>query len=142
MHSFHDAPEHTPLPAVPPTSRGSLGPAADAGGAPASPGLSALERALTAYGPETLLKRQSAAEEALRAAARLLASEARAADPVRAERLVVGLRQAWDALPALGRVPADVPRRAVWDRLVLLCCEEFYAPAAHGGSSPPGPPQA
>ena len=82
-----------------------------------------------AHAPEALLAREVTGAERLRAAARLLADEARAANPVRAERLLVALRQAWEELPRVRRGADDDARRALWDRLVLICCEEFYAPA-------------
>ena len=108
------------------------------------PGLDVLQRVIAAYGPERFLGqgRRRAADRALRAAARRLAADARAVDPVRAERLLVELRRAWQGWPAVQGVPDDGVRRALWDRLVLLCCEEFYAPAGQPGTSPAGPPPA
>jgi hypothetical protein len=98
----------------------------------ASPGLEALGHALAAHPPDRLLARAPDADGALRQAARLLAAEARAADPVRAERLVVALRPAYGRLIEIDCVPAAGPCRALWDRLVGLCCEEFYAPTPNG----------
>jgi hypothetical protein len=93
-------------------------------------GLDALARVLAAYEPERLTGRGTArkADRALRAAARRLAAEARVQDATRAERLLLELRRAWRELPAVRQLPDDGARRALWDRLVLLCCEEFYAP--------------
>jgi len=103
--------------------------------APADPvevsGIDALGCVLAAYAPERLLGRGEAraSDRALRAAAHRLAAEARAQDAVRAERLLIELRRRWQKLPEIQRVPDDGRRRALWDRLVRLCCEEFYAPA-------------
>ena len=95
-----------------------------------TPGLSALARTLTAYPSDALLVRASAADAELRAAARLLAAEARAADPVRCERLLMALRDGWKALPEVQRLPVEPQQKALWDRLVAVCVEEFYASPA------------
>ena len=108
-------------------------------------GMAALERALAAYGTERLGGRGDAreADEALRAAAGRLAAEARARDPVRAERLLVALKPAWRALPAVQHAADTDARSDLWDRLVRLCVEEFYAPArASGARAPAAPPAA
>ena len=93
--------------------------------------LAALEHVIAAYGRERLAGtgQRRAADRALRGVARRLAAEARAADPVRAERLLVDLRRAWQGMPAVRQIPDSGPRRALWDRLVRLCCEEFYGRA-------------
>jgi hypothetical protein len=98
--------------------------------------LAALGHVVAAYGAERLTGagQRRAADRALRSVARRLAAEARAQDPVRAERLVIALRRAWRDLPAVERLPGD-PRRVLWDRLVLLCCEEFYAPTRAAAAS-------
>ena len=94
-------------------------------------GLDAIRRVMAIYGVERLRGRGNAraADRALRAVARHLAAEARLRDPVRAERLLLELRRAWRELPEVRQLADDGCRRALWDRLVLLCCEEFYAPA-------------
>jgi hypothetical protein len=136
MQPIQDAQPFQP----PPASSLAFGAAASSssGATAPSPGLCELERALAAFPPETLLVRESAAGDALRAAAHLLAAEARAADPVRAERLLIALRRAWRELPEVESLPGDGARRALWDRFVRLCCEEFYAPA-RAAASPAGP---
>lgn len=103
-------------------------------------GLAALARVLDSFPADRLLGRGEAraADRALRADTRRLAADARAADPVRAERLLTELRRAWRDLPAVRRVP-DGRRGALWDRLVRLCCEEFYPPPAHAGMAPLSP---
>ena len=73
-------------------------------------------------------------DRALRRIAQRLAAEARAQDPVRGERLVIRLRRAWRDLPEVHALGEDGRRELLWDRLVLLCCEEFYAPT--GGTAP------
>jgi hypothetical protein len=100
-------------------------------------GLDALGRVLAAYGPERLLGHGDARESdrALRAAARRLAAEARVQDPARAERLLIELKRSWPALPSLAELRDPIHRRALWDRVVLLCVEEFYAPARPSAAS-------
>ena len=96
-----------------------------------SPGLRALAEALRSRAAPALLV--PGGDPSLRSAARLLADEARAGDSVRAERLLIALRRVWCRLPEAQAVP-DPERDALWDRLVLLCCEEFYA---GGAGAPP-----
>ena len=97
-------------------------------------GLDALDYVLAVYGPERLVGRGNAreADRALRAAARVLAAEARVEDPARAECLLVALKQSWPTLPAVARMADVDARRALWDRVVALCIQEFYAPARVG----------
>jgi hypothetical protein len=97
-------------------------------------GLDALALVITVYGPERLCGHGSAriSDRALRDAIRRIAAEARAEDPARAERMLIALRQAWLQMPAVRHLSHDSPRTALWDRIVTLCCEEFYAPAADG----------
>lgn len=99
--------------------------------------LDALGCVVAAYGPERLLGRGNAraSDRALRSAARRLAAEARAQDPARAERLLVQLKGAWPALPAVRAVTDLRERRALWDRVVGLCVEEFYSPPAGSAAS-------
>jgi hypothetical protein len=128
-----------------PLARRVARPPAPAAGAPAPAGVFAalddVGHVIAAYGPERLLGRGDgrASDRALRAAARGLAAEARARDAARAERLLLDLKRAWPALPAVQAVPDLAARRALWDRLVLLCCEEFYAPARPGAPSSDAP---
>jgi len=74
----------------------------------------------------------------LRAAARLIAGEARALDPVRAERLLIALKAVWAALPEVQMLPPGGPREAFRDRLVACCIEEFYSPTTLEAPTPPG----
>lgn len=92
-------------------------------------GIDALATVITLYGPTRLLGRgeRRASDHALRAAVRHLVEEARQTDTVRVERLLIELRRAWRAMPTIQRLPVDGPGGDLWDRLVLLCCEEFYA---------------
>ena len=94
-------------------------------------GLEALGLVVSVYGAERLVGRgnKRVSDRAFRDAARRLADEARARDAVRAERLLIGLRGAWMQLPAVQRLTDAAARRALWDRVVLLCCEEFYSPS-------------
>lgn len=93
-------------------------------------GLEALGIVVSVYGAERLAGRgeKRASDRAIRDAARRLAAEARASDAVRAERLLIWLRSTWTQLPAVQRLTDTRARRSLWDRLVLLCCEEFYSP--------------
>lgn len=93
-------------------------------------GIEALGLVVSVYGADRLTGRgdKRASDRAIRDAARRLACEARQRDAVRAERLLIGLRSAWMQLPAVQRLNDAVARRSLWDRVVLLCCEEFYAP--------------
>lgn len=100
-------------------------------GPPDISGIEALGLVVSVYGAERLGGRgnKRVSDQALRDAARRLAAEARARDAVRAERLLIGLRSAWMQLPAVQRVSDAAARRALWDRVVLFCCEEFYSPS-------------
>lgn len=98
-------------------------------------GLDVLRRARALYPPTPGLRRTTGLEgppssdaTAVRAAVRRLAAAARRVDPVRAERLLIVLRQAWQTLPPVERRVERDARALLWDRLVALCCEEFYAP--------------
>ena len=103
-------------------------------------GIEALGLVVSVYGADRLAGRgdKRASDRAIRDAARRLAREARERDTVRAERLLISLRSAWKQLPAVQRLSDAVTRRTLWDRVVLLCCEEFYAPEweASGGACP------
>jgi Arc/MetJ-type ribon-helix-helix transcriptional regulator len=94
-------------------------------------GLEALGLVISHYGIDRLVGRgdRRTSDHALRDAVRRLTAEARDVDAVRAERLVIGLRQAWSQLPAVQELGIDSPRGDLWDRVVRLCCEEFYASA-------------
>lgn len=95
-------------------------------------GLQALSHVLAEYGAERLLGHGGKGESgaAFRAAARQLAVESRAEDPVRAERLIIGLRSAWRELPQVRALDDRESSQALWQRLVRLCCEEFYEGSA------------
>jgi hypothetical protein len=96
---------------------------------PSRRALAELARVVGSHPPSRLLRRDTDAAEELHDAARLLADEARGRDPVRAERLLIGLRGAWRALPEVRRLSDGRTGAALWDRLTMLCVEEFYAPA-------------
>lgn len=93
----------------------------------ASAGVVALARVVGTHSLAALPGGSQAAAALLRDAVRLLCNEARATDPVRAERLLIALRPAWRELPGVRRL-ADDARRALWDHVVALCVAEFYAP--------------
>jgi hypothetical protein len=99
-------------------------------------GMDALATVIALYGPTRLIGRgeRRASDHALRTVVRRLVEEARRTDPVRGERLLIELRRAWRALPAIQRLPVDGPGDELWDRLVLLCCEEFYAAGGASGA--------
>jgi hypothetical protein len=75
---------------------------------------------------DELLTRDSRAFTALRAAAHVLALEARALDDRRGERFVVALRAAWPRIAPPVHHQADGKHDQLWDRLVSTCLEEFY----------------
>jgi hypothetical protein len=99
-------------------------------------GIDALGLVITVYGPERLCGRGSAriSDRALRDAVRRLVVEARAIDPARGERMLIALRHEWMQLPAVRNLSHDSPRGALWDRIVTICCEEFYAPGTVTGT--------
>jgi len=104
-----------------------------------SGGIDALSRVLREHAPHALtgVTPDECAAAELRAAARLLAADARAAHPGCAERLVIELKVVWRTLPEVRRLPAGGEREEVWYRLVRLCIEEFYVAA--GRRPMPGP---
>lgn len=93
-------------------------------------GLEALAGVLASYGVERLAGRGDtrASDRDLRAAVRRLADEARERGARGAEALIIELRSEWGKLPAVRRLARDGPRGELWDRIVALCCEEFYPP--------------
>ena len=91
-------------------------------------GLLALARALEARSAGAPVTPPSAATTRLRDAVGILCAEARAADPVRAERLLIALRAAWARLPSVRGIADVGVRRALWERVVALCVDELYAP--------------
>lgn len=95
---------------------------------PSSAGLRALEGLIDAHGAQALLSASPRASvaEGLHRVVRLLCAEARLADPSRAERLVIALRAAWPALPAVGRLPAGDGSIALLERVIARCIAEFY----------------
>ena len=100
-------------------------------------GLDALRQVLATYNTDRLFGQGELRESdrALRRVVQRLAAEARAEDPARGERLVIGLRRAWRDLPEVRALGEDGRRELLWDRLVQLCCEEFYVTA--GRPTPP-----
>jgi hypothetical protein len=99
------------------------------GGADIS-GLEALGVVVLTYGPDRLAGAgdRRISDRALRDAVRRIADEARAKDAARAERMLITLKATWTQLPAVQRCGETRVRAALWDRLVRIGCEEFYAP--------------
>lgn len=62
----------------------------------------------------------------LRDAVRVLCSEIHR-DGLRAEQLIVTVKQTWQSLPEVQRIPPGAPRNDVLARIITLCIEEFYA---------------
>jgi hypothetical protein len=87
-----------------------------------------LEQVLERYSPDSLLATDTVGAQALRSAVRALATEARALDPVRGERLLIAVRCAWRDFPEVRRLAEQGLRDELWQHLVHLCCEEFYGP--------------
>ena len=69
-----------------------------------------------------------AAESAIRDALRLLCTEAHR-QTVRAEQLLVSLKQAWVTLPEVQELAPDT-RRQLLDRLITLAIQAYYATPA------------
>jgi hypothetical protein len=69
-----------------------------------------------------------AAESAIREALRLLCTEAHR-HTVRAEQLLVTLKQAWVTLPEVQELAPDT-RRQLLDRLITLAIQAYYATPA------------
>jgi hypothetical protein len=87
-----------------------------------------LEQVLERYSPDSLLATDTVGAQALRSAVRVLATEARARDAVRGERLLIAVRCAWRDFPEVRRLAEQGIRDELWQHLVRLCCEEFYGP--------------
>src|SRR3954453_292636 len=88
-------------------------------------GIIALERACGRDPPQSLLANDTVGAQALRSAIRMLATEARARDAVRGERLLIAVRCAWRDFPEVRRLSEEGMRDELWRHLVRLCCEEF-----------------
>jgi hypothetical protein len=110
------------------------------GAAASGGGLEDLALVVATYGPERLLGPGAArvSDVALRDAIRRLVAEARAGGTSGAEGLVIDLRRAWSLLPVVRQLSPDTPRQELWDRVVTLCCEEFYATRDAGVTSRSG----
>src|SRR3954468_13673825 len=93
-----------------------------------APSLERIASLVASTAPDVLLEDRAGTERRFRAAARPIVQEARRADPVRAERLIVALRQSWNALPEVRRV-STMERELLWTSLVSVCIEEFYSPS-------------
>ncbi len=70
----------------------------------------------------------------LRSALRQLTEQARHRG-LRAEQLVVVLKQEWAALPEIRDMPAGRQRSEALARVVSLCIEEYYAPPHTGDAA-------
>ena len=77
-------------------------------------------RALKAYGENGLL------EGRLRQAARMLCADARERG-MRAEQMLVALKDEWAALADVRRLAQGTARADVTRRFITLCIDEFYA---------------
>jgi len=62
----------------------------------------------------------------LRDAIRVLCSEVHH-DGLQAEQLIITVKQTWQSLPEVQRIPPGTPRNEILARIVTLCIEEFYA---------------
>jgi len=62
---------------------------------------------------------------ALRRALRLMCDEAHRSG-LRAEQLIVIVKDAWRSLPEVSRLPAGGTRERLLSRVVTMCIEEFY----------------
>jgi hypothetical protein len=62
---------------------------------------------------------------ALRRAIRVMCDEAHR-NGLRAEQLLVILKDAWSSLPEVARLPTGGTRERLLDRIVTMCVEEFY----------------
>jgi hypothetical protein len=75
-------------------------------------------------------KRTFEADREVRAAMRQLCEAARA-DGLRAEQLLIALKEVWRTLPATRRSPLD-EERETFARVVTLCIQEYYSPPDGG----------
>jgi hypothetical protein len=82
---------------------------------------------LDAFSAEALLEERSAAQAALRLAARGVVNDARARDALRGERLIIALREWWNARRPLRRFDDELLRDALWSKLVGISIREFYS---------------
>ena len=64
---------------------------------------------------------------ALRRAIRVMCDEAHR-NGLRAEQLLVILKDAWSSLPEVTRLPTGGTRERLLGRIVTMCVEEFYGP--------------
>jgi len=62
----------------------------------------------------------------LRDAVRVLCSEVHR-DGLQAEQLIITVKQTWQSLPEVQRIPPGAPRNEILGRIITLCIEEFYA---------------
>lgn len=81
--------------------------------------LAAMRRAMSEY-----LVRPGDATE-LRTALRVISTEARARQ-LRAEQLIVALKQAWHSVPDVQHAATQQERDRLLDRLITVCIEEYY----------------
>ena len=65
-------------------------------------------------------------DAAFRRALRLMSEDAHRRG-VRAEQVIVALKEAWRSLPEVQTLPADGPRDAVLSGVITMLIEEYYA---------------
>src|SRR5215204_5463252 len=66
-------------------------------------------------------------EKRLRAVARMIAGDARSRG-LRAEQMIIALKNDWPKLLERRRVPGEAELRMLAERLVSFCIHEYYAP--------------
>jgi hypothetical protein len=93
--------------------------------------LDGLATVLAAHSLAALLDHGTPGFTALREAVCRLVTEARGADPVRAERLIVTLCAWWRARPEVRRQGDEAAVEALWSELLHLCVAEFYSGRRH-----------
>lgn len=82
--------------------------------------LQALEAAMLTYAAD------GTAPSSLEPALRQIAAEARA-KKVRAEQLLMALKDVWYALPTVGRAGTPDEQNAILQRIVTLCVRVYYS---------------
>ena len=98
--------------------------------APRAPALAGMDRlaAVIAESPApALLDPGTPAGAAFTQAVRDIVFRVRQIDPVHSERLIIALRAAWRMTPELRLLADDGLREALWNRLLTVCVETFYA---------------
>jgi hypothetical protein len=88
--------------------------------------LGELAKVFDTYSASALLENHSAAQTALRFAARGVVNDVRAEDALRGERVIVVLREWWNAQRMIRRFGDDLVCDALWSKLIGICIREFY----------------